>query len=74
LKTEYRSAWDNVISLACRDLPRAADETAVQSIIGAIAFAKGIRPLGDLILDFTADELSEMIEKYRGENSQGTGI
>jgi hypothetical protein len=64
LEGEYKSAWDDVTSLACRDLPRANDQTTVQAIIGAVALAKGIRPLGDLIVTFTADELSEMMEKY----------
>jgi hypothetical protein len=38
----------------------------VQAIIGTVAFAKGILPWGELILTFTADELSEMIRNYRG--------
>ena len=66
LEAEYRAAWEQVVPLACRDLARAADETTVRAIIGAAALAKGIRPLGELILDFTADELAEMIEQYRG--------
>jgi hypothetical protein len=64
LATEYKAAWDGVIPLACRDLPRVADETTIRSIIGAVAIAKGVRPLGDLILNFTGDELTEMISAY----------
>jgi hypothetical protein len=66
LATEYKAAWDDVFPLACRDLPRAADETTIRAIIGGVAFSKGIRPLGDLALLFTPDELSEMIEGFRG--------
>ncbi len=64
LQPSYCAAWDAVIPLACRDLPRAPDETTVQAIIGAVAFSRGIRPLADLIIDFTADELTEMMEQY----------
>lgn len=64
LKDDYQAAWENVIALGCRDLPLATDETTVRSIIGAIALAKGIQPLGDLILTYSGDELSEMVERY----------
>jgi hypothetical protein len=64
LTAEYQAAWDAIVPLACRDLPRATDETTVRAIIGAVAIAKGLRPLGDLILNFTGDELLEMVEAY----------
>lgn len=66
LEPGYKGAWAAVVTLACRDLPRTADETTVRSILGAVAMAKGVRKLGEIILDFTADELAEMIEAYRG--------
>jgi hypothetical protein len=65
LKAEYEEAWQRVVSLACRDLPRASDETTVRSIIGAVAIAKGVRPLGDFILNFTGEELMEMMLDFQ---------
>jgi hypothetical protein len=68
LEKHYLKAWECVVELGCRDLPRAVDETAVRSILGAIALAKGLRSLGDIILDFTGDELAEMVEAQRGRD------
>lgn len=66
LEASYWAAWREVLPLGCRDLARTDEQTAVQAILGAIAYAKGLRPIGEVILDFTADELSEMIESFRG--------
>ena len=66
LAESYRGAWREVVALGCRDLARTDDQTTVQSILSAIAYAKGLRPIGEVLLDFTADELSEMIESNRG--------
>jgi hypothetical protein len=66
LEAGYKAAWDSIIALACRDLPRTNDDTTVQSILGAVALAKGIRRVGEILIDFTADELEEMVKGYRG--------
>jgi hypothetical protein len=66
LEQSYWDAWHEVLGLACRDLARTEDGTTVRSILGAIALAKGLRSVGEVLIDFTADELSEMIELYRG--------
>ena len=66
LKDGYLSAWRKVTALGCRDLGHTDDETTVRAILGEIAYAKGLRPIGEVLLDFTADELAEMIESYRG--------
>jgi hypothetical protein len=66
LEESYKSAWVDIVSLASRDLPRAGDETTVSSILGAVALAKGARLLGEIILNYTGDELAEMIEAYIG--------
>jgi hypothetical protein len=47
-------------------MARSDDETTVRSILSAIAYAKGMRLIGGVLLDFSADELAEMIESYRG--------
>jgi hypothetical protein len=64
LAPAYLKAWDNVVVLACHDLPRANDETTVRPILGALALSKALRPLGEIMLHFTADELAEMIQLY----------
>ena len=64
LGTEYDAAWARVVPLACRDLPRTSDGTTVRAILGAVAIAKGVRPLGDLILEFAGEELAEFVNAY----------
>lgn len=64
LAAEYKAAWDEIVPLACRDLPRAADGITVRSILAAVAVARGVRPLGDLILEFSGEELLEFVEAY----------
>ncbi|MBI3072160.1 MAG: hypothetical protein HYY84_08575 [Deltaproteobacteria bacterium] len=65
LQHEYAGAWESIVAVGCRDLQRTKEETAVRSILGVIALAKDIRTLGEIILDFTGDELLEMIQAFR---------
>ncbi len=65
LAAEYLSAWGEIIPLATRDLPRTDDQTTVSAILGALAIAKGLKPLGEIMLDFTVEEVSEMVEIYK---------
>lgn len=62
----YWDAWMQVPSLGCRDLGRTNNETAVTTILGALALAKKQRVVGEVLLDFTQDELAEMVRMYRG--------
>jgi hypothetical protein len=66
LEADYKAALEATVVLAGRDLVRTTDPVTVRAILGAVALAKGLRSLGEIMLDFTADELAEMIESYRG--------
>jgi len=61
----YWDAWMQVSSLGCRDLGRTDNETTVITILGALALAKKQRVVGKILLDFTQDELTEMVRMYR---------
>src|SRR5205814_458810 len=45
LQEAYWATWREITSLGCRDLARTKDETTVRAILGAIAYAKGLRPI-----------------------------
>ena len=66
LQTSYEQAWKQVVSLGCRDLQRVSDETTIRSIYSAIALAKGVAALGEIILTCSAEELLEFAEAYNG--------
>ena len=66
LASGYHSAWREIIELALRDLARSEDPLLVQSALGVIAMARGLRRTAEVLLDFTEDELDEMISGYRG--------
>jgi hypothetical protein len=60
--------------LACMDgsafpcvprLRQTDNETAVIAILGALALAKKQRVVGEVLLDYTQDELPEMVRMYR---------
>ncbi len=62
----YWGAWMQVPSLGCRDLAQTDSETVVITILGALALAKKQRVVGEVLLDFTQGELTEMVRMYRG--------
>lgn len=66
----YQSAWHEIVDLALLDLKRSEDPLLVQSALGAIAMARGLTRTAEILLDFTEDELAEMVSRYRGETSQ----
>ena len=69
LKDGYDQAWRELPAVAMRDLSRSEDRTLTQAALGVVATARGLRRAGELLLDFTEDELAEMIAGYRGETS-----
>ena len=69
LASGYQSAWREIIELALRDLKRSEDPLLVQSTLAIIAMARGLRRTAEVLLDFTEDELEEMVSRYRGETS-----
>ncbi len=66
LTNGYWDAWSRVSSLACRDLGQTDNSTTVIAILGALALAKKQRVVGEVLMDFTQDELTEMVRMYRG--------
>ena len=69
LTDDYEAAWRNIVPLALADLARSTDPTLVQAALAAIAIAKGLHRTGEVILDFTEDELDEIVLQYRGGGS-----
>lgn len=67
LANEYQGAWRDVVALALRDVARSDDPLLVRAALGAIAMARGLRRTAEVLLDFTEDELGEMVSRYRGE-------
>ncbi len=61
----YWDAWTQVLSLGCRDLGQTDSEAVVVTILGALALAKKQRVVGQVLLDFTQGELTEMVRMYR---------
>ena len=66
LRDGYDMAWKDIVGMALADLARSEDPTFVRSAIGVIAMARRLRRIGEVLLDFTEDELEEMVEEYRG--------
>ena len=69
LASGYQRAWQEIIELALRDLARSEDPRLVRAALGVVAMARGLRRIAEVFLDFTEDELEEMVSQYRGETS-----
>jgi len=50
---------------ALHDLAQSDDRDLTRMALGVLALARGMRPAGELLLDFTDDELGEMFAAYR---------
>lgn len=66
LRDGYEKAWRDIVPVALGDLARSSDPELVRAAIGCIAIARGLRRIGEVLLDFTDDELGEMVDEYRG--------
>lgn len=66
LESSYKNAWSTLLDLALQDLPQAHDGTALRSILGAIALAKGRPELGAVISNFEESELIDLLDEYMG--------
>jgi hypothetical protein len=62
LERSYQSAWDTLQRSAFEELPGATDDSLVRSILGFVALAKDQRNHGRLLLEFTSDEIEELID------------
>lgn len=60
-----RPAYDNAImalaEIGTEELPRASRPEAVRSILAVLAIAYGARTYGRLLIEFTEDELAELL-------------
>jgi hypothetical protein len=65
LRDPYFGALGRLAELALSDLRDANTEEQVGSMMGVVALSKGDRPRARLLLQFSRDELEEMIAEYR---------
>ncbi len=63
LAQSYMQAWAELLELALSDLRHVGDPLSVQSIVGAIALAKGHLELAALISHADASEISKSLEE-----------
>jgi hypothetical protein len=64
LEADYSSAWRELLELAVEDLKNTHDFLMVQSIMGAIALAKGHVKLGAMISHLDESELDDILDRY----------
>lgn len=62
----YEEAWRRLAHLAVDDLARTSDPLLTRAAMGALAIARGLTRVGEILLDCTDDELEEMLAQYRG--------
>ena len=66
LVAPYNGALKELLDLAARLLPAASDELLVTSALAVIALGKQQRLHGRLLLDYTHDELAELLDEGAG--------
>jgi hypothetical protein len=59
----YRAAWQQLLTIAMRDLRDVSDRPTLRSILGAVALAKGDVKLGALVAYSDESEVSEILEQ-----------
>jgi hypothetical protein len=64
LAEDYFQAWNEVVKLALRDLPKVQADVDVKTILGALAVAKKQLKLSALIFNFDDAEISEFLEDH----------
>ncbi len=67
LKPAYDAAWKSLVEIGIEEVRDATDPLIVSSIIGVLAFAKGLKTLGRLAKSYTEDELQELIGIQDGQ-------
>jgi hypothetical protein len=67
LKDGYEQAWRDIPLIALRDLARSQDPNLTHAALAIIALGRGLRRVGQVLLDFTEDELEEMVAAYLDE-------
>jgi hypothetical protein len=64
LEEDYTVAWAELLDLAMEDLKGINDFLTVQSILGAMALAKGHVKLGAMISHADQSEIDEILDQY----------
>ncbi|MGA2257068.1 MAG: hypothetical protein ABSG53_20645 [Thermoguttaceae bacterium] len=59
----YKVAWNELLALALDDLLRVSDPLTVQSILGAVALAKGALKLGAMLSYSDQSEIEDLLEE-----------
>ncbi len=72
LRAEYASAIENLAELARSELPRAADQESIRSMLSILAIWKGAGAYGRVLVELSEDELTE-IGVQGGDDSGGAG-
>jgi hypothetical protein len=62
----YDQALRHLAKTGLEELPHAADQETVRSILGILAIVHGARTYGRLLIEFTEDEVSELEEQAFG--------
>lgn len=62
LEAGYRRAWLDILEAGLAELAVVDDPLIVQCVLATVAIAKGRRTYGRILLDFTEDEIEEMLE------------
>jgi hypothetical protein len=65
LEPAYTEALAELGQLALLELTHAQTDEQLGSMLGVVALSKGDRARAQLLLEFTNDEVAEMIEQYR---------
>ena len=63
LRESYQAAWRQLIELGLNELRDAEEDILVSSIIGVVAFEKGLPALGRISAFLSEDERREMLSK-----------
>ena len=62
----YEQALRDLAQIGLEELPRAADQETVRSILGILAIVHGARTYGRILVEFAEDELLELEEQAFG--------
>jgi hypothetical protein len=61
LRESYLKAIRDLAELGTQELWRSDDPVLIQSALGAVALARGLRVQAQVLLSYTEDELAEMV-------------
>ena len=64
LEGDYLSALRNLSSYGCSIASRPWSKELARAVLSVVAFANGLPAYGKLLIDFTDDELDDLLEDY----------